>query len=338
MTATARWAFVLAVGATATALSLSILAGWQRGGALSERVVWVAIGVVLVLSAHTLPALVRTAPLAIRGVACVLWVACMATACYGHSLFFLLAQRHAGELRAAAESVVPVATSTRNLTVVMAERATVIAQLATARARYCAGNCVTLEARRVTLAAKRDALDAEADDIRRRHAEDDRVASQRDALLADPVTSRLAVLLGVTVARVDLLSDLTFAVVLEGVACLLWTIALRPSPTLVPASRVTPTAVTAVIAVTPSHAAATVSCETTTGGHGSAGGSHALSDDPVTLLPDAGAVDDEVTRLAQEIAAGRIRPTVAGIRLHLGCSQARATTLRRQLSERNLTA
>lgn len=54
MTAKSRWALVLAVGATATALSLSILAGWQRGGSLSERAVWVVIGMVLVTSAHVL--------------------------------------------------------------------------------------------------------------------------------------------------------------------------------------------------------------------------------------------------------------------------------------------
>ncbi|CAB5278956.1 hypothetical protein IST455A_00125 [Burkholderia multivorans] len=49
-----RWAFVLAVGATTTALCLSVLAGWQRGGTLPERLIWIAIGMVLVTSAQTI--------------------------------------------------------------------------------------------------------------------------------------------------------------------------------------------------------------------------------------------------------------------------------------------
>lgn len=83
MTVPARLAFVLAVGATATALSLSVLAGWQRGGSLPERVVWVAIGVMLVVGAHLLPALVRDAPWRVRTTGGLLWVACLATTCYG---------------------------------------------------------------------------------------------------------------------------------------------------------------------------------------------------------------------------------------------------------------
>lgn len=56
MTAASRLATVLAISATATALCLSVLAGWQRGGTWPERVVWIAIGVVLVTCS---PRLVR---------------------------------------------------------------------------------------------------------------------------------------------------------------------------------------------------------------------------------------------------------------------------------------
>lgn len=38
---------LLAVAATVTAACLSIMAGWQRGGFLAERVLWIAVGVVL---------------------------------------------------------------------------------------------------------------------------------------------------------------------------------------------------------------------------------------------------------------------------------------------------
>ena len=68
-----RRALALAVAATGTAVTLSILSGWQRGGTLPERLVWIAIGVVLVATAHLLPALVRSANLHLRFVA--FWIA-----------------------------------------------------------------------------------------------------------------------------------------------------------------------------------------------------------------------------------------------------------------------
>lgn len=325
MTATSRATLGLAVTATTTALCLSILAGWQRGGTLPERVAWVAIGMVLVASAHLLPTLIRGTPMPVRAGGSLLWVACLVTACYGHAVFFLFAQQHAGELRASAVTTIGVTPSGRGLTVVMADRANLTRQLAFARMQRCVRDCPVLDARRVTLAAKLDALDAEAGDIRRRQAGDGRVTALRDALLADPVTSRLAALLGTTTAHVDLLSGLAFAAVLEGVTCLLWTLALRSSCESAPVLIVAQPAVTAVTA---SHAPEIASRETVTG-------NHEVPSDPVTPLP---ATHDVVTQLAHDVAAGRLRPTVAGIRRHLGCSQARAVTLRRQLAERNVTA
>lgn len=308
-------ACMLAAGATGTALCLSVLAGWQRGGSMAERLVWVALGIVLVASAHLLPALIREAPIVTRVIGGALWLACMATACYGHATFFLLAQQHAGELRSVATPVRVPAPIGRSLTAVMGERAEVTVRLATAKAQHCTGHCPTLEGRRVTLAAKLEALDAEADDIRRRHAADDRAMTQRDALATDPVTGRLAALLGTTVARVDLLSGITFAAVLEGVACLLWTIALQPKPA--------PGIAVVVPPVAASH---------------EADGGHAPDNGPVIPLAVQESAHPDVTQLVQDIAAGRLRPTVSDIRRHLGCSQARATALRRQLASLTPTA
>lgn len=352
---TRRWAFVLAISATSTALCLSVLSGWQRGGALPERLVWVAIGLVLVTSAHLLPALLRDAPILVRAIGSVLWGACLATACIGHAVFFVTAQQHAGELRVSAVPATPVSTSGRSLTAVMAERATVTSQLAAANARYCAGNCALLEARRVTFAARVDALNAEADDIRRQQVADDRVTARRDALRVDPVTSRLAALLGVPVPRIDLLFASMFAAVLESVACLLWTVALRP-PSL-PAVKgvstpavatvedsvdVTPSTITAVanatnashpvvMPVKVSHTDATVSREIVTASHCDTICSDAPRYDPATPPSTSDPIDVHLTRLTQDVAAGRVRPTVADIRRHLGCSQAKAAALRRQL-------
>lgn len=305
--------WVLSTAATGTAICLSVLAGWQRGGSLAERLVWVAISVVLVVSAHLLPALVRESPYRVRTVAGVLWLACMTTACFGHLTFFLLAQRHAGDLRAAAIPVIEPASAGRSLTVVMAERASIFRHLATANTRYCLRDCPMLEARRATLTAKLDALEAEAGEIRRRQSADDLVEAQRDALVTDPVTVRLAALLGTNATRIDLLTGLGFATVLESVACLLWSVTLRPrpaAPTPAPASVPEPGMV--------SHPPVTVS--------------HEPAGNPVAPP------NPDLTRLAQDVETGRVRVTVADIRRHLGCSQARAIALRRQLAALNLSA
>jgi hypothetical protein len=100
---------------------MSIMAGWQRGGFVIERVLWIAVGVVLVVAAHLLPALIRSHGWRIRILGALLWIGCMAATCYGHAVFFLLAQKHAGEVRAAA---VPTVTATgRSLAVIAADTA-----------------------------------------------------------------------------------------------------------------------------------------------------------------------------------------------------------------------
>ncbi|WP_330217203.1 hypothetical protein [Burkholderia pseudomallei] len=274
----------------------------------------------------------------------------MAAAVYGHATFFLLAQDHAGERRAASVPS-PTIPSTLSLAAVMNERAVVTAQLAAADVHRCVGDCPTLRVRRARLAAKLDALNAQADDVRRIDAQHDRIAAQHDALLADPVTSRIATLLAISVARVELLSSLLFAAVLEGVACLLWSVSLRspalpaavaavtvPTPPIAPAGKaatVTPPAVTPVMA---GHGEAIASRSNVTDRRSRTGGSHALRDSPVTPLPELSPADDDVAKLIRDIAAGRVRPTVADIRRHLGCSQARAAALRRQVVNLTPTA
>jgi hypothetical protein len=287
--------------------------------------------VVLVTGAHLLPALVRDAQWRVRATGCLLWVACLATTCYGHTIFFVLAQEHAGERRASTVISADSEQAGRSLTAAMSERAAVTRQLAFAQAQRCVRDCGLLDARRTTLAAKLDALEAEHDDIRRRQSQDDRVNAQRDALRADPVTSRLAALLGTTTARVDLLSGLAFAAVLEGVACLLWTVVLRSAYSTEPVVDVTRMTQPAVAAVTSVDAPSSLGTEAVTGSYG-------RPDDPVPPLPVTNAADDVVTQLAREIAAGRVRATVVDIRRHLGCSQARAVALRRQLASLNTTA
>lgn len=315
-----RPALLLAVVATGTAISMSVLAGWQRGGWLAERLVWVAIGIVLVTGAHLLPALCRSAPLSGRVVGAVLWLGCMGAASYGHAAFFLLSQFHSGDLRVSAVPVVNVPAH-RELTVVMADRASVTAELARADARRCIRDCPTWQARRTSFAARRDALDAEAADVRRYQAIEDGNAGRRMTARDDPVTARLAMFCGIPEARLDLFAGLGFAAVLEGLACLLWWIALIPQAL---ESSVTDrhglahhvTAETPVTTLVKSPTPTTV-----------------RSTVPPVVQPTITPPGSDIARLRRDIESGVVKPTVAGIRQHLGCSQAKASALRRQLTD-----
>jgi hypothetical protein len=274
------------------------MAGWQRGGFLAERVLWIAVGVVLVVAAHLLPALIRSHGWRVRLLGVLLWIGCMAATCYGHAVFFLLAQKHAGEVRAAA---VPAVTATgRNPAVIAADRASVVSRLARVTERRCAEPCPSLRIERATLAARLDAIDAEATEAKRQEATQDRADAARAAAVADPVTGTLTAF-GIPSGRVDLLAGLAFAAVLEAVACFCWLLALRPVESLKPNTGAAVTPVTA-----PSNAV--TEAETA----------------PETTV-------DEVTRVAAAIADGRLRGTVTEIRKYLGCSQSRATTVRRQI-------
>lgn len=292
---------LLAFTATGTAVCMSILAGWQRGGWVTERVVWIATGVVLVAGAHLLPVLCRSTPLAARSIGTVLWLGCMATASYGHATFFLLSQSHAGTLR---EQLVAAGSpqAQRSLTAVMAERATVTANLAAIGARHCVHDCPSLQARRMSLNARLDALNAESGDIRRLQINDDRDAARRDAARDDPVTARLAALWGTSTAKLDLFAGLAFAAVLEGVACLLWWVAWTPHVSRTPVA--TDSAAETQVAPDPKTAPSAIAA-------------------PVT----------ELDLLLRDVSAGLLRPTVSGIRQHLRCSQTKAIALRRQLAE-----
>lgn len=312
-----RWSPVwLAVPATLTAASLSVMAGWQRGGWLPERALWIAIGVVLVVACHLLPALCRSASWAHRCIGGVLWAACTLATCYGHATFFLFAQEHAGERRADAV-VVPASRlpTGRDLAAIAEDRAAAVSDLAA----RCPSGC---SSRRVTLQARIDALDAEATETRRREAQADRLQAQqdrtesrRDDLRADPVTGRLAGWLGVQQSRIDLLTGLLMAAVLEGVACFCWLLAPHPTP----ARNALLGGITGLSRDASNDAGNTRSSEPVA---------------PVTPDDAPGNVgaDPDMERITQAIEAGELRATVAGIRQFLCCSQTRAVELRRALT------
>ncbi|RAS15827.1 hypothetical protein BX591_1529 [Paraburkholderia bryophila] len=308
---------LLALTATATAACLSILAGWQRGGLVAERVLLICVGVLLVVAAHLLPGLCRPHGRRIRALGAVLWMGCMVATCYGHAGFFVTAQRHAGEIRAAA--VPKVAEYGRNLAAVASDRAGVVARLARVVERKCGERCGAVRIERATLTARLAALDAESAEVTRRDLALDRAKAERTAAKANPVAGLLTVF-GVDAGQVDLVAGMAFAVVLEGVACFCWLLALRPSDSLTKA--ITPARVASHgPAVTPVTRASKVVAPVN---------NNAIEVE-ATRSSATGVQADDVARVLTAIRDGQLRSTVTEIRKHLGCSQARAATVRKQI-------
>ncbi|WP_341354432.1 hypothetical protein [Paraburkholderia tropica] len=299
------------------------MAGWQRGGLLAERVLWIAVGVVLVVAAHLLPALVRAHGWRVRAAGTALWAACFVATCIGHGVFFILAQKHAGELRAAA---VPAVTAKgRGMAEIARDRADAVTRLARTNARRCVEPCMSLRAERTAAAARVEALDIEQREAQRAEAAQDRVAAERAAALADPVTGALTAF-GVTAPRAELVTGLAFAGVLEAVACFAWLLALRPADVTravtespaTPAQQGSKAAVTAAV-TTESRVVAPVVTVTAT-----------AAPAPLLSLPVVDQQDD-VTRVRAAVARDDLRATVTEIRKFLGCSQSRAAAVRKQL-------
>jgi len=354
-----RCAAALAMAATGTSACVSFLASWDRGGQLSERLVWVGVGLVLLLGAHLLPALARSAPMMLRVPALMLWVLSMLATGYGHATFFMQAQRHAGELRAAAvDARASIATSpvsiAPDLTTIASERARVTTELANATARKCVDRCTAQTLRRVALSSRLDALNIALEEARRRERADDKlsVARDRQAVLradamSDPVTSRVALLLGTSTDTVNLVVGLGFGAVLECIACLGWLLALHGSP-----SSDAPSTTHSNAAVMPSNVTHRAGNDGTSAladgvpeGNSAVPVSNALvatshndgqlsrdQDQTVTVMV-ARTVSADLAMLATEVAAGRMRATVAEIRKLFRCSQGRAMALRRQFAE-----
>jgi hypothetical protein len=308
---------LLALAATATATCLAILAGWQRGGLLAERVLLTCIGVVLVVAAHLLPALCRPHGRRIRALGVALWIGCMVATCYGHAVFFVMAQKHAGEARAA---VVPVAVAPgRNPAEIAGDRASVVARLARAAERKCGDRCAAVRIERATLSARLDALDVESGEAKRHELMVDRAEAKRAAAKADPLAGLLTAF-GVAANRVDLVIGLAFAAVLEGVACFCWLLALRPTDVSTKASAPALEA-SRILRVTP----VTPGSQAVAPGRNDSTGAKETGNLPAVVRAA------DVTRVLIAIREGQLRGTVTEIRKHLGCSQAKAAAVRRQI-------
>ncbi|WP_233890195.1 hypothetical protein [Paraburkholderia flagellata] len=335
------FALLLALLATCTSIWIAVIAGWDRGGQLGERLAWVLIGLVLLLGAHLIPALCSRASPLVRVPALCIWLVSMAATGYGHATFFVLAQQHSGALRAAAlrsDFAAPVPIAGRTPADVAMERAKVTRDLARVNAQTCEQRCAGLRVTRTALTAKLAALDVEFGEATRRErlADDARAQQERfearvDAARIDPVTARIAQTFGVATGTVDLCLALSFGLLLECVACIGWLLALREGSASGNGSRNATTGL-AVPPIADAADAAPAYSDVVAA-------SQPTACSPMQATGKTGTESEtspsaDLARVEAAVEAGDIRLTVMEIRGFLRCSQSRALKMRRHLMSR----
>lgn len=301
----------LAVTATMTSCSIGMFSAWQRGGTLAEQLAYSAFASVVLFSVHLLPTLSRGKSLAVRVIVAVVCMGGFVATLSSQVAFYLFAEQHAGARRA--ESVpdvviasVPANYLTRDLTAIVRDEAAERTKLALIDSQRCGGACPDTRRRRATIIATLDELRVEADEAKRhelladrRAALNERTMRLRDAMRADPIAARLSVMTGIDEGSLNLLLCLIYSSVLDGIGILGWYFALSGHSQ---GDRIW-------------H----FSGEALANGRGS---------DP--LLTGIGS-DSQLAKLMCDIAGGKVKATVAGIRNYLGCSQQKAVKLRREL-------
>lgn len=236
-----RAALIAATACTLVGVSLSIAAAVERTAPGPQRVVFVALSVMVTLAAHGLLVIVPT----VAGR--VMWCACMALVAYGHITVLSTMSTQAGSARA--EALPPTAEriaiegqlaalTTRPTAAAAAAQAT--AEVARARAdraaaaceRNAPGRCTGQQATAAAAAATATAAATElrtaqrADELRERlaaiAAQDDQ---RRSAAAADPAAAALQRLTGLDASTTQSAAMTLYAISVELLAVLLWSAA-----------------------------------------------------------------------------------------------------------------
>lgn len=328
-------ALAFALLATAVSICIAAFSGGERGGTYAEQAMSIALSVVAVLYVHLAPTLLQRLGWAVRMVAIVLWFVGLVVVAYGQATFVMLAQEHAGNVRAlsapdATIQVVAAAPGVRDPLQIAQDVSRMRLALARVDANACLGACTRLKVQKTALLAKLAELNVEASEATRREAAADRAAEQlehdnalRDRLRSDPVVSHLAKLLGTTESVLSLSLAVAVAVVLEGAAIVGWlTVRVasgRQEDRATRAATLPDTLASRDYAIAVAHVGGIEHPPTLAG----ANASERLSDDT-----------REIVRIHAAVCAGRLSPTQKAIRKFLGCGQQRAGHLNRVYAER----
>lgn len=243
---TSRIALASAATLTLISLGLTASAAAERGATVGDQALIVGVSLAITLGAHLLPALTR------RPAGWALWAACVVLTLYGHAVFFHAAGARAGQQRAQAVQPGAQAAALREQLQHSTARspAAVGADLASAQGRAAAarlalqrcekstpGRCAALAACVDQVNAAVQALRTEADEaahtaqIRQQlTTAAGQLDTQRQAAALDPIAARVAALTQTPPESMALLVSIVSAAVLDLLATLLWTEALRRAP------------------------------------------------------------------------------------------------------------
>lgn len=344
------WAIALAAALFASVISLGInvYAGMLRAGTLTEQICTVATSLVAALCMYLAPMLWRFVPPRARVVLAVLWVLAVCGVLRGQVDVLAFANLHAADERAQAVSVVAgpsVATvpAGRSLMAIEQDIAKASIDLAHVDVRRCMGECRSLRLRKVQLSAQLAVLNAEADEAKRRAAEQDwrrdqvrRAQELSESRRAEPGTALVAPWLGTTEARLDLLMNFVLVVVLEGTACYCWyVVGLGPVATrraVVASDRNStvsrPEVVSSMPQVRLPGRVDQSATHVATVAEGKLVASDACSD---TIMSND---DRRIEEIHEAVVAGRLKRNLVSIRKFLGCAQSEASRLNRLYIER----
>lgn len=336
-----KLAMALAMTATLVSLGMAMLSGWQSSGLFAERGIRVALVGVAVLFVHWLPMGWSALRGTTRVAAIALWTVATTVVLYGQVTFFMVSQRHAADLRAAAVPVPVELTHThlppgRSRTEIAKATAKVRTELVRAQTTQCIADCQALMVRRARLAAEITALNAEADEAQRRqtiedrrHAQAERTNELRAMERADPVAFPVASWLGVSEQRVELTIGLAYAVVLEGAAVVGWLLVSVALGRAVVVSDETPVSSDFLGSCDSDVCGREAARERDAHTPGRVVAAGARAGSPV--MPED---DPLLRRIHSAVVSGQIKPTQAAIRVLLRCGQRQAGSLSRAFRAR----
>ena len=319
-------AVCLAALSSAGSITVAVVAGWQRGSAMGDRMLLAGVNAIAVMAAQLLPALGLQLSAGRKYLCMALWLICVAYTAQGHAWYQLAAQERSGEVRAqkVASELPLVSTPVRDLATILMDKANVTEQLARMSSWTCEGSCADRQRlRKRAMAQRLAALDAEAEmaDQRRQSSLAQSAAVQHAK--ADLVGAQLASSLHVTYETATWITALTFALILEGVGCFCWAVVLKGNVT------------TTVHAEKPSEPLVFEESEPAVVCAANVTQPSSQNRDCPTqpLGSSARNMGDDVTKVLTAIRDLKIRPTVTDIRTLLRCSQAHARDVRPKVVE-----
>ena len=230
--------FFLAVLITVTAILMSIIAAINRGGGFTEQILLISLSVIMVLAVHFLPAISRRLP------AWILWFGCLLCAIFGHLTFLTHSVLNASESRV--QRSVQVRSTDAQIKAVKDALSAISARPAAVVAAEMAN---TNDWKRVVALREELRQSKRADGLRDELVRLSAVTAEAVvANSADPVTSRIASITGLSEAGITITIGLLFSILLELTGAFLWFETLRRQPVTLPVTTVTESVTTHVTA------------------------------------------------------------------------------------------